>query len=174
LNDNINDNYYIFIHENIHIFFRLSKFDDQIYKLCENNNLFFDIDKLIKIDKDNNIFYSYRGFKTVLESKEEFYIKFICQFFNEFFAHTFSSFILESKHNDKNFDKFLFINKDSINDDIMMKNLFELQTYLIENKNSVYFEFLNQPPTIEKVYKLFLLFLYSHLYNFDEVMNILL
>ncbi len=174
LNDNINDNYCIFIHENIHIFFHLSKFEDQIYKLCENNNLFFDIDKLIKIDKDNNIFYSYRGFKTILESKEEFYIKFIYQFFNEFFAHTFSSFILELKHNDKNLDKFLFINKDNINDDIMMKNLFELQTYLIENKNSVYFQFLNQAPTIEKVYKLFLLFLYSHLYNFDEVMNRLL
>jgi hypothetical protein len=61
-----------------------------------------------------------------------------------------------------------------MNDDVMMKNLFELQIYLIENNNSIYFQYFNKTPTIEKVYKLFLLFLYSHLYKLDEVLKIVL
>jgi hypothetical protein len=93
LSDNIYINYNVFLHENIHLLFHLNEFGDKIYKLCENNNLFIDIDKLMKKDKDNNIFYNCRGFKHVIETKEEFYFRFIYDYFNECFSYTFSSLI---------------------------------------------------------------------------------
>jgi len=173
LRENLYSNYCVFIHENIHTLFYINKFSDQINKLLQDNNLICEIDKLLKTDENNDFYYNYRGFKILLKSKEDFYFRFIYIFFNEFFAHTFSSFILKLIYNENEnlIDNLLFISKDRINEDPIMKNIYELQNYLISNKNSIYYIFLKEEPNIEQIYKLFLLFLYSHPYNLDQVLN---
>lgn len=167
-NDNI-DEFYVLVHENIHILFAQNKSGDFIFQRFKEEIPFDKFELLLVKDQNYKIAYNYRGNLIYFDSIDDFYFKFIYKYFNEFLAHTFSSYIINNLFN-KIKEEYLYIYQKYTKDSIINFELYKLQNFLI-NKNIFYNSLLTHKPSNEDIYEIFLLFLYSQIYNFEYTLK---